>query len=66
MISKRYGHSCLVSSKTPHRMKTMHSVCSLGCKGQYEDYTEKEAALKDFEEQKKDIIRNYKSKKRNY
>lgn len=65
-ISKRYGHNLLMSSGIPHRMKKLHSICRSGCKGQYEDYTEKELALKEIDEQEKAIIRNYKSKKYNY
>jgi hypothetical protein len=72
-ISKRYGHKLLVSSETSHCIKSIRSICSTGCKGQYEDLTEMQTALKNIgqqqkqlDEQEKEVIKNYKNKKYNF
>lgn len=54
-IAKRYGHHTLLSSHTPHHMKTFHSICSSDCKGQYQDLIEKNAALEKIAQQKQQL-----------
>lgn len=70
IISKRHGHQALLSSGMPHRMKKYYPICKSGCKGQHEDWLEKEAALEEISQQKKQlkrqaakVVKNYNSKK---